>query len=237
MTSLAEILLAFFLLTNLALAGTGRLRQAIRLVAAQGWIVGLLPLLFWDWSSGHVPALHVWAIAVINAAVKGLALPALLLYAARKSKVTFELEPLVGFRLSQLVAFLIALASFALGKAMHIEETVASELAIPVAFATMGTGLFLICARRKAITQVLGFLAFENGIAVFGAGILLEYGLVIELGILLDVVVLVFVLGIAIRQIKRTFSSLDTVKLSELGDVHLMRHKARIGKRRTGNRV
>ena len=53
----------------------------------------------------------------------------------------------------------------------------------------------------------------------------------------MGVVVLVFVLGIAIRQIKRTFSSLDTVKLSELGDVHLMRHKARIGKRRTGNRV
>ena len=221
MTSFAEILLALFLLTNIVLAGTGRLRQAIRLVAAQGWMVGLLPILLWNWSNG-APGVRVWSVAVINGAVKGIALPMLLRFAAEKSKTSFELEPLVGFRLSQIVAFAIAAASFVIGKALHIHEAIASELAIPVAFTTMGTGLFLICARRKAITQVLGFLAFENGIAVFGSGILLEYGLVVELGILLDVFVLVFVLGIAIYQINRTFSSIDTDKLNELGDVHLM---------------
>lgn len=224
MTSIAEILLALFLLTNIVLTGTGRLRQAIRLVAAQGWMVGLLPLLLWNWTNG-APGARVWIVAGINAAVKGIALPMLLRFAADKSKANFELEPLVGFRVSQVIAFAIAAASFTLGKALHIHEAIASELAIPVAFTTMGTGLFLICARRKAITQVLGFLAFENGIAVFGSGILLEYGLVVELGILLDVFVLVFVLGIAIYQINRTFSSIDTDKLNELGDVHLMHHK------------
>lgn len=222
MTSFAEILLALFLLTNIVLAGTGRLRQAIRLVATQGWMVGLLPILLWNWSNG-APGVRVWSVAVINGAVKGIALPMLLRFAAEKSKTSFELEPLVGFHLSQIVAFAIAAASFVIGKALHIHEFIASELAIPVAFTTMGTGLFLICARRKAITQVLGFLAFENGIAVFGSGILLEYGLVVELGILLDVFVLVFVLGIAIYQINRTFSSIDTDKLNELGDVHLMK--------------
>ena len=223
MTSFAEILLALFLLTNIVLAGTGRLRQAIRLVALQGWMVGLLPILLWNWADSGAPGFRVWTVACVNGAVKGVALPILLRYAADRSKANFELEPLVGFRLSQVVAFAIAAASFALGKALHIHEAIASELAIPVAFATMGTGLFLICARRKAITQVLGFLAFENGIAVFGSGILLEYGLVVELGILLDVFVLVFVLGIAIYQINRTFSSIDTDKLNALGDVHLMK--------------
>jgi hydrogenase-4 component E len=86
----------------------------------------------------------------------------------------------------------------------------------------MGTGLLLICARKKAITQVLGFLVLENGISVFGSGLLLEYGLVVELGILLDVFALVFILGIAVFQINRTFSSTDTDKLNRLGDTHLM---------------
>jgi len=226
MTSASEILLAVFLLTDIMLAGTGRLRQAFRLVAAQGWMVGLLPLLLWNWTEG-APGFRVWTVAAVNAAVKGVALPFLLDYAARKAKTDYELEPLVGFGASQLVAFAIAAASFAIGKAMHIHEAVASELAIPVAFATMGTGLFLVCARRKAITQVVGFLAFENGIAVFGSGILLEYGIVVELGILLDVFVLVFVLGIAIHQISRTFSSIDTDRLNRLGDVHLMRRGER----------
>ena len=90
--------------------------------------------------------------------------------------------------------------------------------------AASASQIFLTCSRRKAITQVIGFLAFENGIAVFASGILMEYGTVVELGILLDVFVLVFVLGIAIQQISRTFSSIDTDKLNQLGDIHLMHH-------------
>lgn len=224
MISASEILLTLFLLTNLLLAGTGRLPPAIRLVAAQGWLIGLLPLLLWNWADASAPGLRIWTVAVVNALVKGLALPALLLYAVRKVHAKREMEPLVSFRVSQLLVFLIVAASFAVGKLLHVHEAIASELAIPVAFATMGTGLFLICARRKAVTQVLGFLVFENGISVFGAGILLEYGLVVELGILLDVFVLVFVLGIAIYQINRTFASLDTDKMNRLGDIHLLHH-------------
>ncbi len=224
MISASEILLTLFLLTNLLLAGTGRLPPAIRLVAAQGWFIGLLPLLLWNWADAGAPGLRIWTVAVVNALVKGLALPALLLYAVRKVHAKREMEPLVSFRVSQLLVFLIVAASFAVGKLLHVHEAIASELAIPVAFATMGTGLFLICSRRKAVTQVLGFLVFENGISVFGAGILLEYGLVVELGILLDVFVLVFVLGIAIYQINRTFASLDTDKMNRLGDIHLLHH-------------
>ena len=224
MISASEILLTLFLLTNLLLAGTGRLPPAIRLVAAPGWFIGLLPLLLWNWADAGAPGLRIWTVAVVNALVKGLALPALLLYAVRKVHAKREMEPLVSFRVSQLLVFLIVAASFAVGKLLHVHEAIASELAIPVAFATMGTGLFLICSRRKAVTQVLGFLVFENGISVFGAGILLEYGLVVELGILLDVFVLVFVLGIAIYQINRTFASLDTDKMNRLGDIHLLQH-------------
>ena len=222
MTNGAEILLTLFLLTNLALAGTGRLPQAVRLVAAQGWFIGIMPILLCNWPEAGAPGTRVWVVSAINALVKGLALPMLILYAVRKVRAKREVEPLVSFRVSLMVVFGLAAASFAVGKLLHIHEAVASELAIPVALTTMGTGLFLLCSRRKAITQVLGFLVFENGISVFGAGILLEYGLVVELGILLDVFVLVFVLGIAIYQINRTFSSLDTDKMNRLGDVHLL---------------
>lgn len=223
MNTCTEILLTLFLLTDLMLAGTGRLLPAIRLVAVQGWLLGLLPCALWDWSQG-APETRLWIIAAVNSAVKGVALPALLLYAVRKVQAKREVEPLISFRLSQFIVFLLIGASFAAGKLMHVQESVAGELAVPVALSTMGTGLLLLCSRRKAVTQVLGFLAFENGIGIFGAGILLEYGLVVELGILLDVFVLVFVLGIAIYQINRTFASLDTDKLNRLGDTHLLHH-------------
>ena len=91
----------------------------------------------------------------------------------------------------------------------------------------MGTGLFLVCARRKAITQVLGFLCFENGISVFAAAIAMDYGLILELGVLLDVFALVFILGIAIYEINRTFSTVDTDRMNKLTDakyLHVHHH-------------
>ena len=222
MLVLSEIALALFLIADLALTGASRLKYAIRLVAMQGWLVGVLPVLLWDWPQHGCPGFRIGLIAVVNALVKGTVLPMLLHYAVRKARTRRELEPIVSFQVSRMIVFLMAVGGFAVGRLLHVHETIASELAIPVAFTTMGTGCLLLCARKKAITQVLGFLVLENGISLFGAGILLEYGLVVELGILLDVFVLVFILGIAIFQINRTFSSTDTDQLNHLGDLHLM---------------
>lgn len=222
MITLSEIALALFLVSDLVLAGASRLKSAVRFVAMQGVVVGILPVLMWNWADEGCPGARVWIIAFVNTLVKGVALPMLLMYAVRKARTRRELEPIVSFHVSQLIVFFVAIGAFAVGRLLHVHASSASELAVPVALTTMGTGLLLICGRKKAITQVLGFLILENGISVFGAAILLEYGIVVELGILLDVFALVFILGIAVFQISRTFSSTDTDKLNHLGDTHLM---------------
>lgn len=222
MTTLSEIALALYLVSDLVLAGASRLKSAVRFVAMQGVVVGILPVLMWNWADEGCPGARVWIIAFVNTLVKGVALPMLLMYAVRKARTRRELEPIVSFHVSQLIVFFVAIGAFVVGRLLHVHASSASELAVPVALTTMGTGLLLICGRKKAITQVLGFLILENGISVFGAAILLEYGIVVELGILLDVFALVFILGIAVFQISRTFSSTDTDKLNHLGDTHLM---------------
>lgn len=222
MHTFSEIVLALFLIADLALARASRLKSAIRIVALQGWIVGMLPIFLWDWQASGCPEIRICGIALMNAVVKGVAMPLLLSYAVRKARTRREVEPIISFQMSSFIVFLMAVGGFAIGRLLHIHETIASEFAIPVSFTTMGTGLLLISARKKAITQVIGFLVLENGISLFGAGILLEYGIVVELGILLDVFALVFILGIAAFQINRTFSSTDTDRLNHLGDTHLM---------------
>lgn len=222
MHTFSEIVLALFLIADLALARASRLKSAIRIVALQGWIVGMLPIFLWDWQASGCPEIRICGIALMNAVVKGVAMPLLLTYAVRKARTRREVEPIISFQMSSFIVFLMAVGGFAIGRLLHIHETISSEFAIPVSFTTMGTGLLLISARKKAITQVIGFLVLENGISLFGAGILLEYGIVVELGILLDVFALVFILGIAAFQINRTFSSTDTDRLNHLGDTHLM---------------
>lgn len=219
MNILADIILASLVILNLRLAGSSRLGTLIKAVALQGFFIGLLPLIF---TGGE----H-WGITLINITVKGVLMPVMLTYAMKKTNTKRELEPLVGMGKSVAIIFAITLLSFYFCEARHIEAEIATRLAVPLAFTTIATGLFLIISRRKAITQVIGFLVFENGVSIFGASIAMEYGLLIELGILLDVFVLVFILGIAIYDISRTFSSIDIDKLNHLGDrghIHFRKH-------------
>jgi len=90
---------------------------------------------------------------------------------------------------------------------------------IPVAaMFTILTGLLLIVSRRKALTQVVGYLVMENGVYAFGAALAVDEPLLVELGVLLDVLVAVFVMGIAIYHISREFDHIDTDQLSALRD-------------------
>lgn len=213
MTAWCEMILAAFLLAGIMLVASSRLLHCIRIVALQGLLLGILPLVIRNWEIGTDQIVA----SALNIAIKAVALPCLLLLAMRRAKVRRELEPLIGYSASLVIALALVGISFAIGSRLRLPGE-AVPLAMPVAFATMLIGLFMVVARRKAITQVIGFLVFENGISLFGIGLMLEYGLVVELGILLDVFVLVFVMGIAVFQISREFEHIDADKLNRLGD-------------------
>ena len=86
--------------------------------------------------------------------------------------------------------------------------------ATPASLATLFSGFLGLTTRRKAISQVTGYLVLENGIYVFG--LLLYQSMIVEVGILLDLLVGIFVMGIVLNHIQREFSSLDTERLSRL---------------------
>jgi hydrogenase-4 component E len=87
---------------------------------------------------------------------------------------------------------------------------------VPASLATVLTGFLLLVTRRKAITQVVGYLVLENGIFIMGLTLVEAMPLLVEVGVLLDLLVGVFVMGIILNHIHREFSSLDTARLSSL---------------------
>ncbi|NLZ59786.1 MAG: hypothetical protein GX901_03905 [Lentisphaerae bacterium] len=215
MNGLIEILLLSFLLCGFLLANSSRLMYCIKLVAVQGFLLGFLPLAVAKVEGGSLDW-EVLLLAMINIAVKGAVLPYMLQKAMLKAGVRREMEPLLGYAASGLVALSLIALSFWFAQQLEYSEQVVSRLAAPVAFSGILIGLFLIVARRKALTQVIGFLCFENSIALFGAGMMLQYGALIELGILLDVFVMVFVMGIAVFQIKQEFQHINADLLNAL---------------------
>ena len=163
-----------------------------------------------------MPGGEFWLSSMINIAVKGILLPLMLIRAMHKAGVKRELEPLAGYSWSLLIVTVAGALALWLSRSLDLPGV--PFLAVPAAAVTVFTGLFIIISRRKAITQALGFLAFENGIALFGVAMHLEYGFFVELGILLDVLVLVFVMGITVFQISREFEHIDADRLNLLTD-------------------
>lgn len=216
MDGLSEVLLVVLLGLSLLMANSSRLIHCIRLVAFQGILVGLLPLAQWDWSSGF-PGFGLLALVIVSVCVKGITLPLLLYRAMRMTNVECEFKPLVGYSASMAVALLVIGFSFAISSGI-VPLSDASSFSVPVSISTMLLGLFLVISRRKALIQALGFLAFENGISIFGIGMSLQYSWIIELGVLLVIFALVFMMGIAVCQISREFSHTDIYRLNLLVD-------------------
>ncbi|NLF72128.1 MAG: hydrogenase [Candidatus Anammoximicrobium sp.] len=214
--SITEFILIVVMLTNLALLGMGRLRSSIRLVAIQGMVLGALPLLV----STHGLTWPLLVIAAGSFGLKGLAFPWWLTRTLRATNAQREASPVVGPSASTALGALLIVFSFWIGARFQLPPGVplVSRLAMPVAVATLLSGLFVIVTRRQALMQVLGYLVLENGIFVFGLALAHEEPLLVEMGILLDVFVAVFVMGIAVFHIAREFDHIDVQKLSELRD-------------------
>jgi hydrogenase-4 component E len=89
---------------------------------------------------------------------------------------------------------------------------------VPVSLATVMIGFLVLTSRRKAVTQVVGYVMLENGIYLFGLTQAEKVPFLLELGVLLDVFVGVFIMGIVVFHINREFESLDSARLTELTD-------------------
>lgn len=210
-----EIVMALFLLSCLMLTACSRMLHCIRVVSLQGLLLGVLPLLLAE----HIHS-EQYVAAGLNICIKAIALPVLLYLAMKKANVKRELEPLVNYPISLLVVLCGIAGAFILSTHLSLPKSAGDSLrlVLPVSFSVAFSGLFIVMARKKAITQAIGFLTFENGVALFGTGMMLECGLAVELGILLDVFVLVFVMGIAVMRINRAFEHIDSDKLVLLGE-------------------
>lgn len=214
MSQLINSILVLLVLTGFTLLSYSRLTACIRAVAFQGVLLGLLAIFMQD---GQLSVAGV-LLPLTTALVKGLLLPWLLFRAMRAADTVREVEPLISYNLS-IIAGTVALAlALWLGQRLRLPTEPPSSLLVPAALFTSLTGMIVIVSRRKALTQVLGYLALENGIYAFGAAIALRLPVLVELGILLDVFVGVFVMGIAIFHISREFDHIDTDKLVALTD-------------------
>lgn len=210
MSALADQLLVLVMLINLVMLGSSRLVFSIRAVAAQGVILGILPGLIHPFS-GHLAAITAGIILS-----KGLLIPYFIGDAVRKAQIKREVEPFLGYVPTLILGAVFTALAFVFAEKLPLAPEHRDLLFVPASIATLLTGFLILTTRRKAISQVIGYLVMENGIFVFGLLLTEAMPVMVEAGALLDLLVGIFVMGIVINHISREFSSIDTSRLSAL---------------------
>lgn len=211
MSRVVDPVLVLVLLTNFFLLGTSRLRAIINGTALQGVLLGTLTLLV-----HHEVGLRPVLVAVGATAIKAVAIPWLLGRAMREAAIRREVEPFIGYIPSLVLGALGTGLALLFAGTLPLAPQHVGSLLIPTSLATVITGFILLTTRRKALTQVAGYLVLENGIFIMGLALIEALPFFVEIGVLLDLLVAIFVMGIMILQINREFSSLDTARLSNL---------------------
>jgi len=148
--------------------------------------------------------------------LKGVVIPRLLKRMERRFAAERELEPYVNTATSLVISGLLVLFGYAITRPLVALSQLPTRAGMPLAMGLVLVSLFVIISRKKALTQVIGFLMLENGLALLA--VLGTYGipLIVELGVFLDVLMGFLVMQIFIYQIHETFESIDVEQLSNL---------------------
>ena len=205
-------LAALLLLLSFAMLSQRRIVSLVNLLALQGAMLCAATLLL-AWRTGQH---HLYFSALLTLVLKVIFLPWLLHRLIRRLGVYWDTEPLLNVPGTMLVGVLIVVFAFGLAQPIAELASTATRNAVGIAIAVILLAFLTMITRRKAMSQVVGFLSMENGL-FFGA-MSATYGMpmIVELGIALDVLVAMLVLGVFFFQIREQFDSLDLHNLETL---------------------
>ena len=207
-----EWLLIGIIFSTFFILGSGRITSCIRAAAIQGALLSLLPMVV----RGSLADPHSLGLFVGTFLIKAILIPFMLFRSMREASIREEIEPTVSLHLSLLAGGLVVVIAFS-GVFSKLPGA-NTPLIVPAALSMVLLGFLLLVSRKKAVTQVIGFLVLENGVFLFGMTLVKEFPITVEMGVLLDLLVGVFVMGIMIYHINRTFDHIDTTLLTSLKD-------------------
>ncbi|MEW6715336.1 MAG: formate hydrogenlyase [Nitrospirota bacterium] len=211
-SQITSFLAALVLLTAFAMLAQRRMYGLVNLFAWQGLFLSVNTAIVGFVAGKH----HLYISSLLTLSLKVILLPYILHVLIRKLKVHKEVEMVVNIPMTMLIGIALVIFSYHLTAPVMELSTLVTRSTLAVALATVMIGLLMMITRRHAVTQIIGFLAMENGL--FFAATSATYGmpLVVELGVALDILIAAFIFGIFFFHINTTFDSLDVDQMARL---------------------
>ena len=202
-----------FLLTAVLTVWRRELRAIVALLAWQGVALAVIPLSEGVYQSDAA----LIAVGVVVLLLRAVALPLLLARAVgTEAHERRESTPLVNTTSSLIITAGLTVLAYAVTRPIIALDPSPTTRAVPAAFAVILIAVFIMVSRRRALSQAVGFMMLDNGIAATAFLITAGVPLIVELGASLDVMFAVLVLGLLTGHMRRAFGGTDLDQLTEL---------------------
>jgi hydrogenase-4 component E len=161
---------------------------------------------------------ELYALAAGVGLLRAIVLPALVRRAVAARAADRETAPLINVGASLLAAAALVLLAYAVAQPLVRLENTASARALPVGLAVVLIGLLVLVTRRKALSQIVGFLLLDNGITAIAFLAAAGVPLLVEFGVSFDLLLAVLVLRVLAARMRAAFGGGDLDELRELHD-------------------
>ncbi|WP_090944322.1 hypothetical protein [Nonomuraea jiangxiensis] len=211
---LLDLACGAFLLTGVLVLWRRELSAIVWLFALQGVALTALIVVLGSWQAD----LELILVGAGVGALRAGLLPYLMRRALVAGGEGRETQPLVNVATSLVVAAVLAMLAYALSQPLvRLSPTPATQ-AVPVALTVLLIGFFVLVTRRRALSQLVGFLLMDNAITATAFLTTSGVPLVVELGISLDLLLAVLVLQVLTTRMRAAFGGTDLDELRELHD-------------------
>ncbi len=159
---------------------------------------------------------HLFYSAAITLVLKVVLIPILLHRVIDRLDVRWDVEPLINIPTTMLIGIVLVVFAFNLAQPISQLSSSIARSTLGIALACVLLSFMMMIVRAKAIPQVIGFLAMENGLFFAATSATNGMPMIVELGVALDVLVGALILGVFMFQIREQFDSLDISHLEKL---------------------
>jgi hydrogenase-4 component E len=206
---MVDLCSALLLLTCFAIVAQRRLSACVDLFALQSVFLAATATIVAFLTGIH----HIYIAAALTVIVKAIVIPRILNKVIERLNVTRELVMNVNIPAGLLICGALVILAFFITQPIIPLGFLLTRDSLAISLAIILIGFFTMIARKKAVTQVVGFLVMENGLFLGATAAAYGMPLIVELGVFFDVLVAGLIVGIYTHRIQDAFDSVDTSKL------------------------
>ncbi len=202
---------ALLLFTMILILAAGQIYRAIYAVATQSLLIAIAGGVL----AGATGNNDLWVIAGITLVVKAVVLPWVLHWVVERMGVRPEVETVFPVSATLALAVVVIVMSFHLSASLGPVRQAITGNALPVGIALTLLGVLAMATQQKALTQMVGLFASENGIFFTAMAVTQGMPLIIEIGVILDVILAALVMAIMVLRVRTTVDA-DIADLDRL---------------------